>query len=71
VTAAAPVAELSEAQIRVLALLAEGYVSKEIARATGTTTVAVNHLIERATRRLEAAHRTHAVARAIRLGLID
>ncbi len=66
-----PSGGLSDAQIRTLELLAEGLSSKEIARRVGTTTAAVNHLIERATRRLDATHRTHAVARAIRLGLID
>lgn len=60
---------LSSNHTRALQLLAEGYSSKEIARMTGTTTAAVNHLIERATHRLNASHRAHAVALAFRLGL--
>lgn len=61
---------LTEAQLRTLELLASGYSSKEIARVTGMSMAAVNHSIERATKRLGATHRTHAVANAIRLGLV-
>jgi DNA-binding NarL/FixJ family response regulator len=61
---------LTDSQLRTLTLLAEGCTSKEIARLTGTSTHAVNHIIERATQRLSANHRTHAVARAMQLGLL-
>lgn len=62
---------LTGAQLRALALLAEGRSSKEIARITGTTTAAVNHFVERATERLGAVHRAHAIACAFRLGLLS
>jgi DNA-binding NarL/FixJ family response regulator len=61
---------LTETQLRSLDLLANGYSSKEIARITGMTMAAVNHSIERATKRLGASHRTQAVANAIKLGLV-
>lgn len=66
----APELALTDAQLRTLDLLASGYSSKEIARITGMSMAAVNHCIERATKRLGATHRTHAVANAIRLGLV-
>jgi LuxR family transcriptional regulator len=58
---------LTDVQRRTLCMLADGYSSKEIARATGKTMAAVNHSIERATRQLGATNRTQAVANAIRL----
>jgi DNA-binding NarL/FixJ family response regulator len=61
---------LTEAQLRTLELLADGHSSKEIARITGMTMAAVNHSVERATKRLGATHRTQAVANAIKLGLV-
>lgn len=63
--------QLTGSQLRVLRQLADGLSSKEIARGSGTTTAAVNHIVERACRRLGAAHRTHAIARAFRLGLLE
>jgi DNA-binding NarL/FixJ family response regulator len=66
-----PDALLTDSQLRSLTLLADGYSSKEIARITGMSTTAVNHSIERATQRLGASHRTHAVARAFHLGLLS
>jgi DNA-binding NarL/FixJ family response regulator len=57
-------------QTRMLALLSEGYTSKEIARLMHSTTASVNHNIERASQRLGARHRAEAVARALRRGII-
>jgi DNA-binding NarL/FixJ family response regulator len=62
---------LSERQVQALRLLADGLSSKEIARTLSTTADAVDHAIERAGRRLGAAHRAQAVALAIRSGLFD
>lgn len=45
-------------QTRMLALLSEGYTSKEIARLMNGTTASVNHNIEHASQRLGARHRT-------------
>lgn len=61
---------LTATQTRTLALLSEGYTSKEIARVMHATTAGVNHTIERAAQRLGARHRAEAVARALRLGII-
>jgi DNA-binding NarL/FixJ family response regulator len=61
---------LSPMQTRMLSLLADGYSTKEIAQVMQVTTAAVNHSIERAAQRLGAKHRSQAVARALRLGII-
>lgn len=61
---------LTPTQTRVLALLSQGYTSKEIASMMRGTTASVNHNIERASQRLGARHRAEAVARALRLGII-
>jgi DNA-binding NarL/FixJ family response regulator len=61
---------LTAAQTRMLALLSKGYTSKEIARQMQSTSASVNHHIERASQQLGARHRTEAVARALRLGII-
>ncbi len=61
---------LTPTQTRMLALLAEGKTSKEIAALMKVSTASVNHNLERASQRLGSRHRTEAVARAIRLGII-
>ena len=61
---------LTPTQTRMISLLAEGKTSKEIATLMNVSTASVNHNIERASQRLGTRHRTEAVARAIRLGLI-
>jgi DNA-binding NarL/FixJ family response regulator len=61
---------LTPVQTRMLALLAEGNTSKEIANLMNVTTASVNHNLERASQRLGTRHRTEAVARALRLGII-
>jgi len=61
---------LTAAQTRMLMLLSEGYTSKEIARMVQSSSASVNHHIERASQQLGARHRTEAVARALRLGII-
>lgn len=61
---------LTRNQTRALTLVSQGRTSKEIAVALGTTTTAIDHTIERASQRLGAAHRAHAVAEALRLGLL-
>ena len=62
---------LTDSQLEMLQLLAEGHSSKEIARALHTSPDAVDHAVERATRRLGASHRTQAVAIALRAGLFS
>jgi two-component system nitrate/nitrite response regulator NarL len=61
---------LTHHQLRALRLVADGNTSKEIARSMRTTPTAVDHTVERAAERLGAANRAHAVARAMRLGLL-
>jgi DNA-binding NarL/FixJ family response regulator len=61
---------LTAMQKRILALLAEGHTSKEIAQLMNVTTASVNHNLERASQRLGTRHRAALVARALRLGLI-
>lgn len=62
---------ITPVQKRMLALLAEGHTSKEIAQQLNVTTASVHHNLERASRRLGTRHRAEAVARALRLGLIN
>jgi DNA-binding NarL/FixJ family response regulator len=61
---------LTDAQLDALRLLAEGYSTKEIARALNTSADAIDHAVERATKRLGASHRTQAVAIALREGML-
>jgi two-component system nitrate/nitrite response regulator NarL len=63
-------AGLTRNQLTVLRLVADGRTSKEIAQALRTTASGVDHAIERAAQHLGATHRAHAVAQAIRLGLL-
>ena len=68
---ASPGATLRPRELAAVQLLARGYTSKQIAAALGSTAKAVDLLIERATRRLGASHRTQAVAVAARRGLLS
>jgi DNA-binding NarL/FixJ family response regulator len=61
---------LSEREQAALRLLAEGQSTKEIAARLAVTPKAVNHAIDRAVRRLGAAHRTHATVVAVQRGLL-
>jgi DNA-binding NarL/FixJ family response regulator len=62
---------LTPNQRLVLQRVADGQTSKEIAVTLGSTSTAVDRRIERVAQRLNAAHRAHAVATGLRLGLID
>jgi DNA-binding NarL/FixJ family response regulator len=61
---------LTEREHNALSLIAQGYTSKEIASLVGVSVKAVDMAVERAARRLRAAHRAHAVAIAVRDGLV-
>jgi len=63
-------ATLRPRELAALQLLARGYTSKQIANALGATPKAIDLIIERATHRLGASHRTQAVAIATRRGLL-
>jgi len=62
---------LTEREHNALSLIAQGYTSKAIANLVGVSVKAVDMAVERATRRLRAAHRAHAVAIAVRDGLVS
>ena len=62
---------LTEREHNALSLIAQGYTSKEIAGLVGVSVKAVDMAVERAARRLRAAHRAHAVAIAVRDGLVS
>lgn len=62
--------DLSPAQNRLLLLLADGYSKPEIARATGWSYETLKDYSERIRLKLGARNTTHAVAIAIRNGLI-
>jgi DNA-binding NarL/FixJ family response regulator len=68
---AAPAPALRPRELAAVQLLARGYTSKQIAATLGSTVKAVDLLIERATHRLGASHRTQAVAIATRRGLLS
>lgn len=62
--------KLSDRQRRVLALVADGNTYKQIARQIGCAPVTVEEHVKRARVSLRAQSGTHAVAIAIRSGLI-
>jgi DNA-binding NarL/FixJ family response regulator len=61
---------LTEREVSVVRLLAEGYDTAEIARRLYYSERTVKNIIHDITSRLELRNRTHAVAYAIREGLI-
>lgn len=62
--------QLTTREADVLALLAEGLTYEEIGRRLGISSETVRTHLQKASQRLGAATRTHAVATAIRLGLV-
>lgn len=64
-------AQISDRERDCLFWTAEGKTSEEIAIILGISTHTVNHYLTSATRKLDAANRTHAVTRAIRFGIIS
>lgn len=62
---------LSEREIRCLLLCAKGNSNHEISREIGLSEHTVNHILNAVYRKLGAANRTDAVARAISRGLIE
>ena len=65
-----PAAELTERELQVLALLAEGASNKSIARALGITPHTAKFHVASIVAKLGATGRTEAVARAMRIGLL-
>jgi DNA-binding NarL/FixJ family response regulator len=68
---AAPAAKLTQRELDVLGLLAEGLAHEEIGRRLGISSETVRTHLRKASDRLGASTRTQAVATALRLGLIS
>lgn len=68
--AAAPPSPLSERELQVLQLLAEGRTNKEIAARLYVSEATVKTHVENILRKLEVSDRTQAVAEAFRRGLV-
>jgi DNA-binding NarL/FixJ family response regulator len=66
----APVGKLTQRELDVLGLLAEGLQHEEIGRRLGISSETVRTHLRKASDRLGASTRTQAVATALRLGLI-
>ena len=63
--------DLSDAELNCLALISNGTEIGEIAMSLSLSFHAVQLYLAMAARKLDATNPTHAVARAMRLGLID
>ena len=62
---------LSTGERNVLLWCGNGKTSFEISRILGLSEHTVNHYIAAAVKKLDATNRTHAIAKAIKFGLID
>lgn len=65
-----PVASLTERQLTVLTLVADGHANADIARELSCSEHTVKNVIYELMARLQVRNRAHAVARAVRAGLI-
>src|SRR5690606_32909918 len=66
-----PAPAISRRELQCLKLTAEGLTSEEIALRLGLSVHTANQYLANATEKLDAANRVHAVATALRAGLID
>lgn len=66
-----PAPAISRRELQCLKLTAEGLTSEEIALRLGLSVHTANQYLANATEKLDAANRVHAVAKALRAGLID
>ena len=62
---------ISKRELECLKLTANGYTSEEIARLLKLSVHTANQYLSSTTQKLDAVNRMHAVAKALRLGLID
>jgi DNA-binding NarL/FixJ family response regulator len=62
---------LSERQVEILQMIADGMSTKQAARALGITQKTVHNHLNATYRRLDTQSLTHAVLSAVRLGIID
>jgi DNA-binding CsgD family transcriptional regulator len=58
-------------EVECLKLTAEGYTSDQIAQVLGLSVHTANQYLTNCTQKLDAVNRAHAVAKAIKVGLID
>jgi len=62
---------MSRREIECLKLTSRGYTSEEIAKELKLSVHTANQYLTQTTQKLNAVNRMHAVAKALRLGLID
>jgi DNA-binding CsgD family transcriptional regulator len=62
---------ISKRELECLKLTANGYTSDEIARLLKLSVHTANQYLSNTTQKLDAVNRMHAVAKALRMGLID
>lgn len=62
---------MSRRELECLNLTAEGLTSEEIAKKLGLSVHTANQYLINTTQKLNAVNRVHAVAKALRAGLID
>ncbi|MEM8652846.1 MAG: helix-turn-helix transcriptional regulator [Pseudomonadota bacterium] len=62
---------LTAGETRVLLWCGNGKTSFEISRILGLSEHTVNHYIASAVRKLDATNRTHAIAKAIKMQIVD
>ena len=70
-TETARVPLISKRELECLKLTANGYTSEEIARLLKLSVHTANQYLSNTTQKLDAVNRMHAVAKALRMGLID
>lgn len=70
-TTASSASSISKRELECLRLTAAGRTSEDIARILGLSIHTANQYLTTAASKLDAVNRTHAVAKAIRLGLIE
>jgi DNA-binding CsgD family transcriptional regulator len=67
----APPPAMSRRELECLKLTANGHTSEEIARLLNLSVHTANQYLTQTTQKLDAVNRVHAVAKALRLGLIE
>lgn len=66
-----PMPAISKRELQCLKLTANGLTSEDIARRLGLSVHTANQYLASTTQKLNAVNRVHAVAKALRIGLID
>ena len=66
-----PIPSISKRELECLRLTSNGYTSEDIARVLKLSVHTANQYLTNTTQKLNAVNRMHAVAKALRLGLLD